>query len=101
MTEYTYSYLTETYKIDFDDDINLPALPEGQFWRVKTDSLGAVVVELRRKGIFGSSHLVDNAYPDVVNLKEIQYAACRVVVRGRGRKAENRLLGDYPPKKLS
>ena len=92
MTEYTY----DGHQIEFDDSTGFPALPEGQFWRVKGGY--GPELELREKFLFWSVRL-DYAYSRY-DIESLKAAACRVIVRGREAKAKTAFLGDYPPKKL-
>lgn len=92
MAEYTY----DGHQIEFDDSTGFPALPKGQFWRVKGGY--GPELELREKRLFWSVQIgsADSSY-DTEGLK---CAACRIIVRGREAKAKTAFLGDYPPKKL-
>lgn len=52
-------------------DLTLPALPEGYFWRLRSDSLGYMMVELRKKNKRWGSRLIEDgivqANPPVPN----------------------------------
>lgn len=101
---------------DLDPSTGLPALPEGQFWRVRVDhtlSGGSLYVELRekRKHWFGSWKIAEYGptYLDMCGTVEntIAYNARRVMEKSEHlRKQDSRLkiaeslAGDYPPKKL-
>ena len=92
MTEYTY----DGHQIKFDDSTGFPALPEGQFWRVK-GGLG-LKIELREKFLFWSVQLGSDY--SSCDIKSLKAAACRVIVRKREAEAKTAPRGDYPPKKL-
>ena len=92
MTEYTY----DGHQIEFDDSTGFPALPEGQFWRVK-GGLG-LRIELREKRLFGSVQI--GSASSGSGIESLKAAACRVIVRKREAEAKTAPRGDYPPKKL-
>lgn len=106
--------------LTIDPDTNLPALPEGHFWRVKQDEYGYLDVQIRRKRKRLWSALVETGavlHREGFNVKltslhvnvpkAIAKAAERVYVKWMERTEGYRLyeervalLGDYPPKKL-
>lgn len=92
-----------------DFETGLPSLPEGYFWRVKSASslLTAPKVQLRKKMWIGS-YVVDDAWTlDEFHSAEQEVRYLAMMIWDRQRAEQERILGlarvvgDYPPKRLS
>jgi hypothetical protein len=87
---------------NIDELTGLPELPKGYFWRVKMILNEFVVVQIRKRLLWGSCAIEEaSLIRQDVGPQRIQAVAFLALDRWtRTRKDLGRYLGDYPPKKL-
>lgn len=88
-----------------DDSTGLPALPEGQFWRVSQSMASTYVDVIRRQKTWYGSRKVGESHPvtkSEATPKEVRAAAMYILWKEKKAPDADRrkVLGDYPPKKL-
>jgi hypothetical protein len=91
---------------DIDPDTGMPALPDGQFWRVRQkydDRAGHYVVELhtrKRRGSKLVGTIIVCRYIADVTAGKVLIAARELLEAIASADEREALKGDYPPKRL-